>query len=255
MSTNNNLLLGLLKKPVKLLNKNGANICWWNSFAQLFAATNSITIINEMNEFIKKHDCINNNNNNNNVDNKYYESCWYCRMFKAFVAIMYDANNICSINFDEFLFKIPTPIVDPKNNQKLIYHPFYGFIANQQQDSFEGCNKWFEIIENMIPDTYNLFKVMTTSEIKCIKCNTSHCTDTVAEPTLSVEIDNKNIHSIQDAIDYFQSTELVDANCSDNKCLSKFGYKSIKLSYSSNYLIIYLNDSSKFMAWNSIRKK
>src|SRR5580692_1590064 len=131
-----------------------------------------------MNKFIKEHYC---NNNDNNDDKKFDEACWYCKMFKSFVAIMTNSNNIDSINFSEFLFNIPSPTVDTKNNKKLIYHPFYAFIANQQQDSFEGCNKWLETIEKLLPDSYNLFKVMTTSEIKCIKCNAAHNTNIVAE--------------------------------------------------------------------------
>jgi len=51
------------QSPVKLLNKNGSNICWWNSFAQLFATTRSLTIINIMNAFINEHDCSNCNDN------------------------------------------------------------------------------------------------------------------------------------------------------------------------------------------------
>ena len=125
-STNNILLLNLLKKPVKLLNKNGANICWWNSFVQLFAATNNTAIINEMNKFISKHGCndnIDNNNDNNDDNNKSYKLCWYCTMFKSFVEIMSNSNNIDYVNFPEFLFNIPKPIVDPKDKKKLLYHP------------------------------------------------------------------------------------------------------------------------------------
>jgi len=49
------------KLPVKLLNKNGANMCWWNAFAQLFTTTRSLTIINKMNVFIKQTYCRSNN--------------------------------------------------------------------------------------------------------------------------------------------------------------------------------------------------
>src|SRR2546421_5541324 len=231
-STNNNLSLSLLKKPVKLINKNGTNICWWNSFVQLFVSTNNTTIVNGMNKFINEHITLHNNN-------EFCKSCWYCTMFKSFITIMNNSTDVHSINFGEFLFNIPDPVVDPKADKKLIRHPFEVFVPNQQQDSFEGCNKWFEVIEHILPDAYDLFHIKTTSEIKCSKCNTSHYTDIVVEPVLSVEIDSKNIYSIQDAINSFQKTEFFDANCINYTCLNKFGYKSIRLLNSPHYLIVH----------------
>ena len=45
-------------KPVKLMNKLGANICWWNSLIQLFASTRDQTIVNVMINFINEHKII-----------------------------------------------------------------------------------------------------------------------------------------------------------------------------------------------------
>jgi len=39
-------------KPVKLLNNVGDNICWWNSFAQLFGTTRNLSILNAMIRFL-----------------------------------------------------------------------------------------------------------------------------------------------------------------------------------------------------------
>jgi N-glycosylase/DNA lyase len=51
-------------KPVTLMNKSGTNICWWNSFIQLFSTTRDKLIVNEMTKFINKYKCSNKNINN-----------------------------------------------------------------------------------------------------------------------------------------------------------------------------------------------
>ena len=71
----NNLLKNKLTihfQPVKLLNKVGTNMCWWNSFAQLFTSTRNMSILNTMYKFIKSHDCDNSN------------ECWYCNILNGF---------------------------------------------------------------------------------------------------------------------------------------------------------------------------
>ena len=81
----------------------------------------------------------------------------------------------------------------------------------------------------MIPNIYELFVITTINEIKCNNCNMIRHTDIVREHALSVEIDNNNIHSIQDALTSFQKTEFVNVNCIGNKCDNNFGYKSLQL--------------------------
>ncbi len=51
---NNKLDVTINKFPVKLVNKNGANICWWNAFAQLLATTRNVSIVNKLNMFINE---------------------------------------------------------------------------------------------------------------------------------------------------------------------------------------------------------
>src|SRR5947209_5628819 len=118
-------------KPVKLLN-NGTNMCWWNSFVQLFSATRNIHIINLMNKFITTHNCGNNN------------ECWYCNIMNDFITIMTYSNDSTCIDFNKYLFDNPECIKDRKSNRQ-INHPFSVFERNAQQGSFEGCNKWFEV--------------------------------------------------------------------------------------------------------------
>jgi hypothetical protein len=69
-------------EPVRLLNNIGDNVCWWNSFAQLFCSTRDMIIINTfaalINNTKNNHNCIdqnNNNNNNNNQNNNLNTSC------------------------------------------------------------------------------------------------------------------------------------------------------------------------------------
>ena len=48
--------------------------------------------------------------------------------------------------FNKYLFNILAHVQDPINVNNLIFHPFFVFQPNQQHDSFEGCDKWFEVI-------------------------------------------------------------------------------------------------------------
>ena len=77
-------------KPIKLINKNGANICWWNAFAQLFASTRNLSILNEITKFITDHHF-----NNNNEPNKL---CWLCDILSDLITIMTDKSNLTNIN-------------------------------------------------------------------------------------------------------------------------------------------------------------
>jgi hypothetical protein len=64
--------------PIGLNNKSGTNMCWWNAFIQLFAATRNELIVNEMNKFINKHKC----------DDGKNKKCWNCNMFQTTLAII-----------------------------------------------------------------------------------------------------------------------------------------------------------------------
>jgi len=146
---------------------------------------------------------------------------------------MTDSNNLTDINFSKYLFDIPHHFIDPKDENNIIYHPFHIFVQNQQQDAFEGCGKWFNLMKQNNPDIYDLFGITTISQIKCIECKVYHNPDIVYEHSLSVPIDNDNIYSIQDAIDLFQINETLDLNCNENGCISKFGQRSFQLFQSS----------------------
>jgi hypothetical protein len=54
-------------------------------------------------------------------------------------------NQNTTIDFSTILFNVHDPIVDPKDETKLIYHQFSNFILNIQQDSFEGCDQLFDV--------------------------------------------------------------------------------------------------------------
>lgn len=149
--------------PAKLKNKTGSNICWWNAFINLFTSTRDKTIINKFIEFVNKHD----NEHNYINDNKNNMQCWYCNIFDIIIKIT-TSNNLEEIDFYEYLFDTPNTIIDPKNANKTIDHPFNVFFANQQEDSFVGCNKWFEIIHIKVPYVYDLFGITTISEITCL---------------------------------------------------------------------------------------
>jgi ubiquitin C-terminal hydrolase len=82
-----------------------------------------------------------------------------------------------------------------------------------------------------------------------------HNNEVAFEHALSIEIDNINICSIQDAIISFQQTEYVTVNCVDNKCSNKFGHKSIQLLESSNYLIVHLKRFKRFNKLSTKNKK
>jgi Ubiquitin carboxyl-terminal hydrolase len=214
--------------PVKLLNKIGNNICWWNSFAQLFASTRNLQIINRMYSFIASHNC------------EYNNKCWYCKILNDFITLMTDTNDSTNIDFNKYLFDNPDYIKDTFNNDKLIDHPFIVFKRNKQQDSFEGCNKWFEVIYQITHDIYDMFMTTMIIQTRCNKCTNSRNDNVVSENALSVSIDNHNIKSIQEAVNFFQKQELINVNCDINGCASKLGKRIIKLIHSSNYLIINL---------------
>jgi len=97
-------------KPVKLLNNVGDNICWWNSFAQLFGTTRNLSILNAMIRFINEHDC---------DDNR---KCWYCNTFYDFITIMTNSNNSTNTDFNKYLFNIPAPVHEQKDPNNLIFH-------------------------------------------------------------------------------------------------------------------------------------
>ena len=74
---------------------------------------------------------------------------------------------------------------------------------------------------------------------------TIHNGDVEFEHGISVEIDDNKIHSIQDAINSFQQSELVTVNCINNQCPNELSrkqlrYKSIKFVETSDYLIVQL---------------
>ena len=86
--------INLNMKPVKLLN-NETNICWWNTFAQLFGTTRDISIVDSMMNFINKHDCHDNS------------KCWYCNILKDFITIMANSNELITVDLAKNLFNIP----------------------------------------------------------------------------------------------------------------------------------------------------
>jgi len=201
----NKILLNLVinNSPVILLNKNSANICWWNSFAQLFAATRDLSIVNTMIGFINEH--------NNNCC--CYVKCWYCNILHDFITIMTNSNGSINIDFNKYLFNIPAPVQDPKNCNYLIFHPFSVFEQYKQHDAFEGCNKWFEVIAKIAYGIYDMFTITMISEITCNKCNMSSNSNMVDEHALSISIEDNKINSIQDAINFFQAKELINFDC------------------------------------------
>src|SRR5690348_804705 len=120
-----------------------ANICWWNAFVQLFTSTRNQLIVDKMKKFIDNHKKINHydvNNNNN-------KQCWYCNVFQAIIDIMVENNNTYVIDFSKILFDIPNEIVDPKNKNKTKHHQFHIFILNRQNDAIEGCDQFFDVID------------------------------------------------------------------------------------------------------------
>ena len=185
-------------KPVKLINKAGNNICWWNAFVQLFAATRDQLIVNEMTMFINEHKCnIDNNNNNNNINsnnnnnnNNNNKQCWYCNIFKAFIATMVENNISYSIDFSKILFNVPPPISDPKDKNKIIYHPFYNFFPNMQQDSTEGCDQLFDVIKDNLKAVYKLFCITTIDQTTCNHCGIKNEPKIVSQHALAIPIDN-----------------------------------------------------------------
>jgi hypothetical protein len=127
-------------KPAKLINKAGTNMCWWNALIQLFSTTRDQSIVDEMTKFINEHANKIHNNNNDNI-----KQCWYCNIFQAIISTIVKNDNQNTIDFSTILFNVPGPVVDPKDKTKLIYHQFYNFIPNIQQDSFEGCDQLFDV--------------------------------------------------------------------------------------------------------------
>ena len=99
-------------RPVALMNNLGNNICWWNSFIQLFAATRNEFIVTDMIKYINEHSCRSDNNNNNN------KKCWYCNNLKTTIEIMTENNNSYVTDFSKTLFIIPSPVVDLKDANK-----------------------------------------------------------------------------------------------------------------------------------------
>jgi ubiquitin C-terminal hydrolase len=123
--------------------------------------------------------------------------------------------------------------------KKKIIHLIF-FFPNTQEDSFLGCNKWLEVIQKMIHNVYELFVMSTISEITCVKCNFLHNPNISTEHTLSIPIDDKNIQSIQDAVNLFEENELLTINCNERGCTCTLGQSKFFLFHTSNYLIIHL---------------
>jgi hypothetical protein len=218
--------------PVKLLNKIGNNMCWWNSFAQLFASTRNLSIINTMYKFTESHNCENSN------------ECWYCKILNDFIILMTDTNDSTNIDFNKYLFDSPDYIND-NDNDKLIDHPFIIFERNKQHDAFEGCNKWFEVIDKIAHDIYDMFSTTMIIQTICNICNHNRDDNIVSENVLSVSIDKNAINSVQDAIQFFQKEELINVDCNINGCTSKLGKRTFQFFHSPNYLMINLKRFAK----------
>ena len=127
---------------------------------------------------------------------------------------MTNTNDSTNIDFNEYIYLTILAILKITNdNNKLIDHPFIVFEQNKQQDAFEGCNKWFEVIDIIAHDIYDMFATKMIIQTRCNACNNSRNDNIVTENALSVSIDNMKIKSIQDAINFFQVEELISANC------------------------------------------
>ena len=149
-------------------------------------------------------------------------------MFELEIKMSIISNNLIEINFKKCLFNAPNTIIDTQNKNQIIEHTFKIFVANIQENSFDGCNKWFEVIHIKIPDIYDLFSIKTVSEITCCLCNFSHISNIAYEHAISIPIDNK-VQCIQDAINLFQENELLTVNCDKNECKSMLGQRSFLL--------------------------
>src|SRR2546421_4531822 len=133
-------------------------------------------------------------------------------MFQTIITIMIANNNNPYIgDFSKNLFETPAPIIDPNNENKLIYHPFHNFKLNKyrQQAAFEGCDQWFDVIDKMLLKVFKLFKVATISQILCSNCRFEHKPKIIYQHALSISIDKNNINSIQNAINLFQKSETI----------------------------------------------
>ena len=90
-------------------------------------------------------------------------------------------------------------------------------------DLFEECDKWFEVIAKIASEIYDMFNITMINEITCSKCNIYRFDDNVVnEHALSISVDGNNINSIQDAIDFFQSNEIINVNCNINGCKNQY---------------------------------
>ena len=75
-----------------------------------------------------------------------------------------------NIDFNKYLFDNPGYIEDKNDNNKSIDHPFIVFEQNKQQDAFEGCNKWFEVIDIIAHDIYDMFATKMIIQTRCNEC-------------------------------------------------------------------------------------
>ena len=74
-----------------------------------------------------------------------------------------------------------------------------------QNDAYEACNQWFELMEKIQPEISDMFKITIISPITCNECNTARDANFVNEYSLSVSICDRNIFSIQNAINFFEN--------------------------------------------------
>jgi ubiquitin C-terminal hydrolase len=156
---------------------------------------------------------------------------------------MVENNAQYSIDFSEILFDIPDPIVDPKDDNNLIYHQFHSFLPNRQQDSFECCDQLFDVFKEHLINIYELFCITTLDQTTCNNCENNHEPQIISQHALSVPIDNNAIKSVQNALDSFQEEETLKLNC--NLCESVIARKTSQLFHSSTYLIIQLKRFKK----------
>src|SRR5256885_15734082 len=103
-------------------------------------------------------------------------------MFEMFITTMTNSNDI-NVYFGKVLFDIPRYIINPNNKN---VHPFNVFFPKQQNDSFEGFIKWFEVIGEITHNIYNKFKITLLSEVRCDICNSYRNPNIAYEHALSI---------------------------------------------------------------------
>ena len=119
--------------PVKLINKTGANICWWNAFAQLFSTTRNKLIINGCRKFVNEHDEAGDDNNHHDKNNMF---CGNCKIMNNLITMMTNSQNSTIIDFNNYLFRVPPPVQDSKKQNQSINHAFSIFQTNMQNDAY-----------------------------------------------------------------------------------------------------------------------